>query len=78
MDGEASTNGLDSTKHSADISIQGQMAADSGKRQVLIDWQQRILEVLWWGGGEPFRENLRSKQPGNAHVADLCNRIGNL
>ncbi|KAK9915551.1 hypothetical protein WJX75_000610 [Coccomyxa subellipsoidea] len=50
MDGEASTNGLDSTKHSADISIQGQMAADSGKRQVLIDWQQRILEVLWWGG----------------------------
>ncbi len=28
-------------------------------RQELIQQLQRIAEVLWWGGGEPFRESVK-------------------
>lgn len=43
----------------------------SEKRQELMTWLQRIAEVLWWAGREPFRDAARAQQSTDACTAAL-------
>ncbi len=72
---ESSANGQASTMRAVEASTTGQKGLDTDNRQELMDWQQRIAEVLWWGGGEPFREEVRELS-GDAHITELCKRLG--
>lgn len=47
----------------------------SAKGSEVIAWQQRIAEVLWWGGGEPFREEIRAQVSANPRAATLFKEL---
>jgi hypothetical protein len=50
--------------------------AEDGKRQELVMWLQKVAEVLWWGGGEPFRESVKNDTE-DTDLMKLCTKFLN-
>ena len=72
--GSGSMNGKVSSEghgQSSGHPSQAYVTIASQKRQEMMTWLQRIAEVLWWAGSEPFREEVRAKQSKDASIAAL-------
>jgi hypothetical protein len=42
------------------------------KRLEALGWLERVAQVLWWGGGEPFREQVQAQQLSGDLEALVC------
>ncbi|BDA44453.1 Uncharacterized protein At2g39910 at C-terminar half [Coccomyxa sp. Obi] len=74
VSGSGTMNGKDSSGghgQSSGESNESYATTASEKRQELMAWLQRIAEVLWWAGSEPFREKVRAQQATDASSAAL-------
>ncbi len=80
--GESGTmSGKDSSEHAGQPSgdsSKTHVTTASEKRQELMLWLQRIAEVLWWAGSEPFRDKVRAQQSKNAYTAALWKDLDKL
>lgn len=55
LEPHADTNG--SEAQSSEVAAEGNQSVDAQRQEACL-WLERVAEVLWWGGGEPFREEL--------------------
>ena len=58
----ASSGRSDEAAGSSDAGDGASMHAADAMRQETQGWLERVAQVLWWAGGEPFREQVQALQ----------------
>ena len=58
----ASSGRQDAATDSCETGEGAGMHAADARRQEALAWLERVAQVLWWAGGEPFREHVHALQ----------------